>query len=68
MPEEASSKVESITYERLVNLGNYENERFAITLSPSSPDTTPRSLFNAAHVIIDKAIIDRKAGSDRKVR
>ena len=65
MQEEASSKIESITYERLVNTGNYENERFAITLSPMSRDTPPSKLFNAAHVIISKAINDRfgKKGS-----
>jgi len=66
MPD-PSVNIESITFSRLVNKGNYENERFEITLKPANSEMTARKLFNAAYIIVDKAVDDRTNKSSRKM-
>jgi len=63
------AKINSITFSRLVNTGNYENERFEVCISPTNDEITSRALFNAAYLVIDAAVRDRfDKGTERKVR
>jgi len=53
---EKSVEVKSVTFAKLVNIGNYENERFEITVSPVSEKATPDAMFRYAHLEVTKAI------------
>ena len=61
-------QIKEVTYERLVNLGNYENERFALTVSATSQGQDTTSLFDFARREVNAQVEGAKKERVRKIR
>lgn len=48
-------RVESVRYERLVNLGNYENQRVGVTVI-LEPEDTPSEALRRAKAFVEKSL------------
>jgi hypothetical protein len=52
-------KVESVTYKRLTNLGNYENETVAVSVLVEDGDS-PQAALEAARAFVDRNLSNRE--------